>query len=102
MSEPTLSVLENQEPQSQEDLEDELHNITTSLGTTRMFLCLARDEERKLMARRGWVRAQLRLLRTPIEDITVRAEAVQEATPTHSIFNGTTEPTCPDCEIDEL
>lgn len=101
MDEPTLGVLENQEPQTQEDLESELQDLTTSLGTTRMFLCIARHEEKQLMARRGWVRAQLRLLRTPIEDITVRAEAVQEA-PTHSVFNGTTEPSCPDCVPDEL
>lgn len=101
MSEPTLSVLEDQEPQAQEDLEKELQELGASLGTVRLFLMGARAEEKALMARRGWIRAQLRLLRMPIENITVRAEAVQEA-PTHSVFNGTTEPSCPDCEIDEL
>lgn len=101
MNEPTLSVLENQEPQDQEDLEGELQDIAASLGTVRLFMMGARAEEKALMARRGWIRAQLRLLRTPIEHFTVRAEDVQES-PRHSIFNGTTEPSCPDCEIDEL
>lgn len=103
MSEPTLGVLENQEPQDQEDLESELNELNASLGTVRLFLMGAHAEEKHLMARRGWVRAQLRLLQAPIEHFTVRAEATPETpAPDYPIFNGTTEPSCPDCVPDEL
>jgi hypothetical protein len=93
----TISDLENQEPPFQEDLEKELGVIAHDLGSVRIMLRMGRVEEKTLMDRRNWLRLQLQLLREPAH-ITLPAEV---APIPNGRFNGTTQPECPDCTMDD-
>jgi hypothetical protein len=95
IQEPTLAQLEDQEPQALEDLETELQDVNCNLGNARLLLRSLRSEEATLMTRRAWLRAQLRLHRAAQEPVVIRAEATPEFSPP-PVFNGTTEPYCPD------
>jgi hypothetical protein len=99
--EPTLAQLEDQEPQSQEDIESQIRQLNDDLGGVRIILRMSRKEEVQLMTKRAWLRTQLQMLRLP--NITIPAEVATDETPVpDGHFNGTTQPECPDCTMDDM
>lgn len=101
-NEPTLSDLEDQEPTSQEDLEKELGFISSDLCNTRMMLRMVRAEEKTLMDRRNWLRLQLNMVREPVQ-VSAPAELPWDTRPVpDGHFNGTSQPECPDCTMDDI
>lgn len=81
--EPTLDQLEDQTPQSEEDLIQAIQDVDEQVATTWVVIKNSQQEIADLVAKGVQLRTQLRLLRA-------------------SKSSGTTEPICPDGTTGEL